>query len=83
MNIEIVKQEKDELEIKIDNQTIAEVLRVYLSQQGVKFVAWRKEHPTKPLFFKIQSDSGTVKKAISDAISTINKDCDKILKVLK
>jgi len=83
MNIEIVKHEKDSMEIKIDNQTVAEILRVYLNEQGIKFAAWRKEHPTKPLIFKIETDSGTVKKAVSDAVSAIQKDCDKVLKGLK
>ena len=83
MNIEIVKQEKNELEVKIDNQTIAEILRVYLNEQRVDFAAWRKEHPTKPIIFKIKTSGKTVKKAVSDAIAEINKDCDKILAVLK
>ena len=83
MNAEIVKQEKNDLEVKIDNQTVAEILRVYLNEQGVDFVAWRKEHPTKPLILKIKTSGKTVKKAVSDAIAEINKDCEKLLAVLK
>ena len=49
MNIEIVKQEKDEIELRIDNLTVAEILREYLNRQGVEFAAWRREHPTKPI----------------------------------
>jgi DNA-directed RNA polymerase subunit L len=83
MNVEISKREKDLVEIKIDNQTVAEVLRVYLNEQGVEFAAWRKEHPSKPIIFRIQSSGKTVKKAVSDAIEEIKKDCDSILKSLK
>lgn len=73
-----MKQEKDILELKIDNSTVAEVLRVYLNEPGIKFAAWRIEHPSKPIIFRIESDKGTVKKAIADVISVINKDLDKI-----
>jgi len=83
MEIEIIEQEKDAVEVKIDNQTVAEILRVYLNEQGIKFAAWKIEHPSKPLIFKIQSSGKTVKKAISEAIDAIDKDCNKILAGLK
>lgn len=78
MNIEILKQEKNEIEMKIDNVVVAEILRVYLNKEGIKFAAWRKEHPTKPVIFRIESDSGTVKKVVADAVSAISKDLKKI-----
>ncbi len=78
MNIEITKQEKNEIDLKIDNQTIAEIIRVYLKDEEVEFVAWKKEHPTKPLIMKIQTSNKPVKKAVSDAISAIKKDLEKI-----
>ncbi len=53
MNIEVVKQEKGEIELKIDNTTIAEIMRVYL-QENTDFAAWRKEHPFKPLIMNVQ-----------------------------
>jgi len=83
MQIEIIKSEKEELEVKVDSVTVAEILRVYLNEQGVKFAAWRKEHPTKPIVFKIQTSGKTSKKAISDAVSTIKKETAKISNVLK
>ncbi|MEI6731793.1 MAG: RpoL/Rpb11 RNA polymerase subunit family protein [archaeon] len=83
MNIEIVKQEKQEVELKIDNPTVAEILRVYLNEQGIKFAAWRREHPSKPVIFKIQTSEGTVKKAVADAVVAIKKDCDKLVAGLK
>ena len=82
MNIEVTKQEKNEIELKIDNQTIAELLRVYLNNQGIEFAAWRKEHPTKPLIMKIQS-SKSIKKAVSDAVAAAKKDLEKISSGLK
>lgn len=83
MQIEILKQEKSEMEFKIDNSTIAEILRVYLNKQDIDFAAWRREHPTKPLILRVESSSKTVKKAISDAVAEIKKDLLKISLVLK
>jgi len=83
MELEVIKSEKEELEVKIDNITVAEILRVYLNEQGVKFAVWRKEHPTKPAIFKIQTSGKTTKKAISEAVSAIKKDAAKLSAILK
>ncbi len=83
MNVEILKQDKNLVEVKIDSLTVAEVLRAYLNKEGIKFAAWRREHPSKPLLFKIESSEKTVKKAVSESISSIKKDCDKIANLLK
>ena len=83
MNLEILKADKNEIEVKIDNSTIAEILRTYLNEQGIQFAAWRREHPSKPVILKIESSGKTAKKAVGDAVDAIKKDCDKILSVLK
>ncbi|MDP2925091.1 MAG: RpoL/Rpb11 RNA polymerase subunit family protein [Nanoarchaeota archaeon] len=78
MEIKIIKDEKNELEFKIDNPTVAEIVRVYLNQDdSVKQGVWRKEHYSKPIIMKIITDGKTAKKALSDAISKIKKDLDK------
>ena len=83
MNIEILKAEKGEVEVSLDNATVAEVLRVYLYEAGVDFAAWRREHPSKPIVFVIKSSEKTVKKAVSDAVAAIKKDCNKITALVK
>jgi len=83
MKIEVLKQEKNSVELKIDDLTVAEVLRAYLNKEGIEFAAWRREHPSKPVLFKIESSGKTVKKAVSEAVESIKKDCDKILGALK
>ena len=83
MNIELTKQEKNDVELKIDNQTIAEIMRVYLNNEGVEFAAWRKEHPTKPIVMKIQSSDKTVKKSVSEAVAAVKKDLEKISSAFK
>ncbi|MEM4270997.1 MAG: RpoL/Rpb11 RNA polymerase subunit family protein [Candidatus Pacearchaeota archaeon] len=83
MKIEVIKEDKNSLELKIDNLTIAEILRVYLNKIGADFAAWKREHPSRPLIFKTKTSGKTVKKAISEAVDEIKKDCNKILAVVK
>ena len=75
MEIKIISDEKNELEFEIDNQTIAELLRVYLNQDSnVKLGAWKKEHYSKPLKIKIITEGKTPKKALQDAIGKVQKE---------
>jgi len=75
MEIKIIKDEKNELEAQIDNQTIVEIVRVYLNQDpAVKIGAWKKEHYSKPLILKITTEGKTAKKALQDAIAKAQKD---------
>jgi len=78
MEIKILKDEKNDLELSIDNQTIAEIVRSYLNKDSsVKLGAWRKEHYSKPLILKVKTEGKSAKKALQDAISKIQKDLDK------
>jgi|TARA_B100001971_G_scaffold194696_1_gene200928 DNA-directed RNA polymerase subunit L len=78
MNIEIIKDEKNDLEVTIDNQTVAELVRVYLNKDDkVKLGAWRKDHYSKPIRLKVVTEGKTAKKALNEAISKASKDLDK------
>jgi DNA-directed RNA polymerase subunit L len=83
MNIDIVKEDKHEVELRMDNLTVAEILRVYLNNQGIDFAAWRREHPFKPLTMRIESKDKAVKKAVGEVIDSIKKDLDKISSDIK
>ena len=83
MEIEIIKQEKNEIELKVNNITVAEILRVYLNNNDVEFAAWRREHPSKPVIMRIESSGKTVKKEVSEAVSAIKKDLNKIVTSVK
>ena len=83
MNVEITKNEKQNLELKMDNLTIAEIIRVYLYENGASFAAWKREHPSKPLIMNIQSSDKNIKKVVSDAIAAIKKDTGAILSAVK
>ena len=75
MKIKILKDEKNELEVQFDNQTIAELVRVYLNEDSsVKLGAWKREHYSKPVILKILTEGKTAKKALHDAIAKAQKD---------
>ena len=79
MELEILKQDKEAIEVQLDNLTLVEILRVYLNKDSdVKFAAWKREHPTKKPILSVKAKNP--KKAIKDAVSAIVKDLDKIEK---
>ena len=84
MEIKILKDEKNELEISIDNQTLAELLRVYTSEEGgVDLAVWKREHPSKPIHLVVKTSGKSPKKALQDAISKIEKDTSNLLSEFK
>ncbi len=84
MEIKILNNSKEELEIELDNLTIAEVLRVYLNKDSsVTFAAWKRDHPTKNPVILIKTKGKTPKKAVEDAIAEIEKELEKSEKDFK
>ena len=47
MQIKILKHKKEELEIELDNLTIAELLRSELWSEDVEVSAWKRENPAR------------------------------------
>lgn len=81
MEIEIINQDKNEMEFKLDNLTLAELLRVYLNRDSsVEIAVWKREHPSEKPTFKLKTKGKTAKKAISDSISEITKELDSVEK---
>jgi DNA-directed RNA polymerase subunit L len=78
MEIKVLKSSKEEIEVELENITLAEILRVYLNKDSaVTLAVWKREHPTeKPILF-VKTKSKTAKKVITDAVSSITKDLDK------
>ena len=83
MQIKILKQEKEELEIEIDNLTIAELLRNELWNEEVEVSAWKREHPTKNPVLIIRTKGKDAKKVLLDAIEKIQEKNQEILKEFK
>jgi DNA-directed RNA polymerase subunit L len=84
MIVKYIQDEKNEATIELDNLTIVEIIREYLSQDdNVSFVAWRRDHPTKNPILKIKTSGKTARKAVSDAIARIEKALDKLADEVK
>lgn len=81
MEAKILRNEKTELDIELDNLTIAEVLRVYLNKEGVKLAAWKRDHPTENPVLHISADNP--KKALKGAIAKLEKEIDTLVKDFK
>ena len=84
MEVKILKQNKDEIEVELDNLTVAEILRAYLNKQpDVKLAVWKREHPDKNPILKVKTKGKNAAKLIEDAISDIEKDADKLVSEFK
>ncbi len=78
--VNVLKSDKEEIELELDNLTLAEILRVYLNKDSaVSFAAWKRDHPSKNPKLLVKTKGKAPKKAVSDAVSAINKDLDKTL----
>jgi DNA-directed RNA polymerase subunit L len=79
MEVKILKDEKENLLVEMNNQTVAELLRVYLNEDSsVVLAAWKKEHQDKPVVFEIKTKGKAAKKALEEAVAQIEKDSSKI-----
>ena len=84
MEIKTIKDEKNELDIEMDNLTIAELVRAYLNKDsGIKLAVWKREHPMKNPVLHVEVSSGNPKTAVKKAISTIEKDIEKAVSEFK
>jgi len=81
MEVKIINEEKGVLDIELGNLTIAEVLRVYLNQEGAKLAVWRREHPSKNPVLHIEA--ANAKSVLKKAISRIEKEIDSAVSEFK
>jgi DNA-directed RNA polymerase subunit L len=80
MEIKVLTDEKESLIFEMDNQTIAELLRVYLNKdESIVLAAWKRVHPNKPVVFELRTKGKSAKKVLEDAAAEIEKDTSKIV----
>ena len=80
MEAKILSNDKETLELELDNLTVAELVRNELWQDdAVEAAAWKREHPTKRPILFIKTKGKTAKKALSDCIERLEKANDKIV----
>ncbi len=84
MEIKILKNEKNALEIELDNLTIAEFLRNELWQdKATELAVWTRKHPSERPILVLKTKDKTAKKVLIDTISKVRDKSDEILKEFK
>ncbi len=84
MKIKILKKEKNELEIEIDNLTLAEIIRNELWQDSsVEISAWKRENPSKDPILVVKTKGKDAMKVLLDGIERIQDHNNEILKEFK
>jgi len=79
MEMNILKKEKNEMEIEFDNLTFPEILRSYLNKDpAVIFAAWKKEHSTKNPVLLVKTKGKEAKVAVEGAVKSIVKELEKV-----
>ncbi len=81
MEVKILREEKELIDLEIDNLTIVELLRFYLNKQDVKMAAWKRDHPTKNPILRVEAKNA--KKLVLDSIEIIQKDLDNFISEYK
>jgi len=84
MEVKILKDEKDTLVMEMNNQTIAELVRVYLNKDSaVELAAWKVDNPGDPVVFEIRTKGKAPKKALDDAVKEVEKEAAKYMDEFK
>ena len=84
MELNVLKNSKEEMEVQLPNLTLTELLRVYLNKDAsVTFAAWKREHPSEKPVLAVRTKGKSAKKALSDAIDAVVKDLDNVEKDFK
>ena len=86
MNVEIVREEKKELEISVVGEgTLIALLREYLLQdEDVEFAAFKQEHPlTDRYFLLVRTKKGKPREALVRALERIKSDINAFRKEIK
>ena len=84
MEVNVIKDEKNNLVLETDNQTVAELIRVYLNRDSsVELAAWKRAHPDDSIVFEIKTSGKAAKKALEDAVKAVEKDTSKVLDEFK
>lgn len=79
MEFKVLRQEKNEIELELDNLTVVELLRHYLTKESsVEFVAWKREHPTKNPILKLKTSGKDSKSIIESAIKSVLEDLESL-----
>jgi len=84
MIVKVLKNEKNHLEIELNNLTIAELVRNELwEDSAVTVAAWKKTHPTKNPILVIKTEGKSAQKVLTECLETIEKNNKKMIEEAK
>ena len=84
MEINIIKQDKNHLEIELDNLTIAEFLRNELwGDSATELAAWKRTHPSKNPILVLRTKGKTAKAVFNATLTKLKKNNQEILTKFK
>ena len=86
MDVDIIREEKNELEISVVGEgTLIALLREYLLQdEDVAFAAFKQEHPlTDRYFLLVRTKKGKPREALVRALERIKSDINAFRKEIK
>lgn len=84
MEIKVLKQDKNLLEIELDNLTIAEFLRNELWQdKATELAVWKRDHPSKNPVLVLRTNGKSAKKVLQDTIKRLQDQNNDLLKEFK
>lgn len=81
MEIKILKEEKEVLDVELGNLTVAELLRIYLNENGAKLAVWKRDHPSKNPVLHVEGSNP--KKLVKDTIEKLSKEIDSFVDEFK
>jgi len=79
MIVNVLKNEKNHLEVELSNLTIAELVRNELwEDSAVTIAAWKKDHPIKNPVLVIKTSGKSAQKVLTDCLERIEKTVGKM-----
>ena len=80
MIVKVLKNEKNHLEMELENLTVAELVRNELwEDSSVTVAAWKKSHPTKNPVLVVKTSGKSAQKVLVDCLERIEKDNKKLM----
>lgn len=84
MEVKILKEEKNLIEVEMNNLTIAEFLRNELwEDKATELAVWKRDHPTKNPILVLKTKGKTARKVLEDTIERLIERNNDLLKEFK
>lgn len=84
MQVKLIKESKEEIQLELDNLTIAELLRNALwEDKATALAVWHREHPTKNPILVLKTNGKNARKVLLATIEKLQKTSSKLMDEFK